>query len=269
MEKIEKEFEEIKKHGVRFNALNTDALSRQGIQNICDKLQSALDAKGKVRLIMHSIAFGNLKLIAPQKETQTETPLKKLAQKLNFSYDDLTQAVNRLFNDGEYRFSDVLDPFSYDNDLLINDEDMQNTIYAMGSSLLSYTQSIFQRKLFGKEARIIGMTSEGNEVAWKGYSAVSAAKAVLESVVRSIASEFASFGIRANVVQAGVTDTPALRLIPGSQQLMANAKKRNPFKRLTKPEDIANVISLLVMDEASWINGSLIRVDGGEHISGI
>ena len=44
--------------------------------------------------------------------------------------------------------------------------------------------------------------------------------------------------------------------------------KRNPFGRLTKPEDVANVISLLAMDESAWINGSLIRVDGGEHISG-
>ena len=269
MEKIEEEFKKIKKHGIQFKALNTDALSPDGIENICDELQNTLEGKGNLRLLMHSIAFGNLKLISPQKDSDLETPIKKLAKRINISDNDLKQVVTELFNEGEYLFSDILDPFPYDNKRLITDEDMQNTIFAMGTSLLTYTQNIFQRKLFTEDARIIGMTSEGNEVAWKGYAAVSAAKVALESVIRSIASEFAPFGLRANIVQAGVTDTPALRLIPGNQQLMANAKKKNPFKRLTRPEDVANVISLLVTDEASWINGALIRADGGEHISGI
>jgi NAD(P)-dependent dehydrogenase (short-subunit alcohol dehydrogenase family) len=70
------------------------------------------------------------------------------------------------------------------------------------------------------------------------------------------------------VIQAGVTDTPALRAIPGHEQLVAQARLRNPFARLTTPRDVANAISLLCTDEAAWINGEVIRVDGGEHISG-
>ena len=50
--------------------------------------------------------------------------------------------------------------------------------------------------------------------------------------------------------------------------LKAQAVLRNPFGRLTTPRDVANVISLLSTDEAAWINGCVIRVDGGEHISG-
>ena len=269
MEKINKEFEDIKKMGVHFTALNTDALSPDGIKNISDELQATLGGEGRVRLLMHSIAFGNLKLVAPQKEKTSETAITRLAKKLNIPDNEIRKAVQEILDAGGYEFSDIPDPFQYNSETLINDEDMQNTIYAMGSSLLSYTQNIFQRKLFANDGRIIGMTSEGNEVAWRGYAAVSAAKVVLESVARSIAAEYAPFGLRANIVQAGVTDTPALRLIPGSQQLMANAKKRNPFRRLTKPADVANVISLLATDEASWVNGTIIRVDGGERIAGI
>ena len=70
------------------------------------------------------------------------------------------------------------------------------------------------------------------------------------------------------MIQAGVTNTPALRAIPGSDQLKAQARLRNPGGRLTRPEDVAGVIYLLSQDEASWINGEVIRVDGGEHISG-
>ena len=112
------------------------------------------------------------------------------------------------------------------------------------------------------------MTSEGSSVAWKGYAAVSMAKGVLENLCRSMAVEFAPYGIRTNIIQAGVTDTPALRMIPGSKKVAAFARSRNPFKRLTTPEDIAGVIYLLCMDESSWINGTIIRADGGEQIAG-
>ena len=112
------------------------------------------------------------------------------------------------------------------------------------------------------------MTSEGKEIAWRGYAAVAAAKVALESVCRAMALELAPHGVRSNVVQAGVTDTPALRLIPGSAQMKAGARLRNPFGRLTTPADVADAIYLLCTDEARWINGTILRVDGGEHIAG-
>ena len=112
------------------------------------------------------------------------------------------------------------------------------------------------------------MTSEGNEIAWRGYAAVAAAKVAMESVSRSIAVEFAPYGIRSNIVQAGVTETRALALIPGSAQLKAGARLRNPFGRLTTPAYVADVICLLCTDEAQWINGTIVRADGGEHIGG-
>ena len=49
--------------------------------------------------------------------------------------------------------------------------------------------------------------------------------------------------------------------------MKAGARMRNPLGRLTTPEDVANVIYLLCLDEARWINGALIRVDGGEHVA--
>ena len=138
----------------------------------------------------------------------------------------------------------------------------------MGTSLLDWTQDLLARQLFAGDTRVFGLTSEGNTVAWKGYAAVAAAKVALESVARSIAVEMAPHGIRCNVIQAGVTETPALAAIPGSNHLKAQALSRNPFGRLTRPRDVAAVIALLTRDEAGWINGEVIRVDGGEHISG-
>ena len=73
-------------------------------------------------------------------------------------------------------------------------------------------------------------------------------------------------GLKANCIQAGVTDTKSLRLIPGSDQLIRETLRRNPNKRLTTPEDVANVVYLLSTPEASWITGTVIKVDGGESL---
>jgi NAD(P)-dependent dehydrogenase (short-subunit alcohol dehydrogenase family) len=132
---------------------------------------------------------------------------------------------------------------------------------------MTWVQRIHAAGLFASDARVLGLTSEGNAVAWRGYAAVAATKVALESVSRAIAVEFAPYGIRSNIIQPGVTDTPALRVIPGSGRMKAGARRRNPFHRLTTPEDVADVVYLLSLDEAHWINGALIRADGGERIA--
>jgi NAD(P)-dependent dehydrogenase (short-subunit alcohol dehydrogenase family) len=102
----------------------------------------------------------------------------------------------------------------------------------MGTSALTWTQAILARGLFADDARVVGLTSEGNQVAWKGYAAVAAAKVALESVSRAMAVELAPYGIRSNVVQAGVTDTPALRATRAATFEGAGAQ---PTRRLTTP----------------------------------
>lgn len=159
--------------------------------------------------------------------------------------------------------SQDLDP----EQVFLKNEDFLLTIDAMAISLYDWTKALFETALFHTDARIISFTSEGNSKAWKNYAAVSAAKTALEAISRNIALEFAPFGLRANCIQAGVTDTASLRAIPGSEKIIEHSLRRNPFKRLTLPEDVANVVYLLCKDEASWINGSIITVDGGEHIS--
>ena len=150
---------------------------------------------------------------------------------------------------------------------VLQNDDLHITLDAMAFSLLDWTKILFDHHLFAANARVISFTSEGNSKALKNYAAVSAAKAALEAITRNIALEFAPFGITANCIQAGVTDTNSFRMIPGHEQIKAHAINRNPFKRLTAPEDVANVVYLLCKDEAAWINGSIIIADGGEHIS--
>jgi enoyl-[acyl-carrier protein] reductase III len=160
-----------------------------------------------------------------------------------------------------------LKPMIAEGQPILKNDDFNITINAMAISLFDWTQAIFDAQLFANDARIVSFTSEGNTKAWKHYAAVSAAKVTLEAITRNIALEFAPYGIRANCIQAGVTDTASLQLIADSDKIKEHTLLRNPFKRLTTPEDVANVVYLLSKDEASWINGSVIPVDGGEHIS--
>ena len=160
-----------------------------------------------------------------------------------------------------------LKPMIAEGQPILKNDDFNITINAMAISLFDWTQAIFDAQLFANDARIVSFTSEGNTKAWKYYAAVSAAKVTLEAITRNIALEFAPYGIRANCIQAGVTDTASLQRIAGSAKIKEHTLLRNPFKRLTTPEDVANVVYLLSKDEASWINGSVIPVDGGEHIS--
>jgi enoyl-[acyl-carrier protein] reductase III len=149
----------------------------------------------------------------------------------------------------------------------LKNDDFILTINAMAISLYDWTKAIFEAHLFATDARIISFTSQGNTKAWKNYAAVSAAKVALEALSRNIALEFAPHGIRANCIQAGVTDTASLQMIPGNELIKAHSLAINPFKRLTLPQDAANVAYLLSKDEASWITGAIIPVDGGAHIS--
>jgi enoyl-[acyl-carrier protein] reductase I len=71
-----------------------------------------------------------------------------------------------------------------------------------------------------------------------------------------------------NTIQAGVTDTPALRKIPGNEEMIERTLAINPSKRLTTPDDVAHIVSLIGLSNATWMTGNVIRVDGGEDIVG-
>jgi enoyl-[acyl-carrier-protein] reductase (NADH) len=136
----------------------------------------------------------------------------------------------------------------------------------MANSLVYWTQSLFFSGLIKKGAAIFAMTSSGGHTQLPNYGAVSAAKAALESHIRQLAMELGPHGITANSILAGVTDTPAMRKIPASSKMLDIAISKNPQLRATTPEDVAKAIAILSLDEASFISGNVLRVDGGEDI---
>ena len=211
---------------------NINALDSAGRSSFIQEF-TAIAKKHSVKLLLHSIARGNLK------------PLTIKDKKVSPTGGDL-EGVNDLYN-------------------VLSADDIQLTSYAMSTSLLDWTRLLLNADLFHDDGRIISITSEGAHKYWEGYAAVSIAKSSLESLAKYMAVEFSAYGLKTNVIQAGITETTSFKLIPGSEKLVDLNTKRNPFGRMTKPGDVSGVIYLLCTDEAQWINGALIHVDGGEH----
>lgn len=208
---------------VKIIPFNINALDSSGLNSFIEQFIKITDKKSCVRLLLHSIARGNLKPLVSS-------------------------------GDGSEESSDELSA-----------QDIKLTAYAMSTSILDWSKAILKAGLFQPDARIIGLTSEGAHKYWEGYAAVSIAKGALESLCTYMAVELSKYGLKTNLIQAGITGTPSLKRIRDSEKLLQMAKERNPMGRITEPADVANVIYLLCTDEASWINGSLIHVDGGEH----
>lgn len=145
---------------------------------------------------------------------------------------------------------------------------MDMTTDVMGHSLVYWVREVVSTGVMEAGGRIYAMTSSGGTRVMPSYGAVSAAKAILESHIRQLSMELAPRKITANAIRAGVTDTPALRKIPGSDKLIADAVARNPYKRLTTPEDVASAIGVLALPSTHWLTGNTLGVDGGEDIVG-
>lgn len=162
----------------------------------------------------------------------------------------------------------TLKPFlAEQEDASIKPADMNMTLDVMAHSLVYWVQDLLQAGLLSRGAKIFAMTSAGSHRVWHSYGAVSAAKAALEAHVRQLAVEIAPRGISVNALRAGVTETPAARKIPGSEEMFARALLSNPGGRLTNPKDVADVVVALSLCESSWLTGNVIGIDGGEDIT--
>jgi NAD(P)-dependent dehydrogenase (short-subunit alcohol dehydrogenase family) len=164
-------------------------------------------------------------------------------------------------------FGTLLPYFGESPKTAMSQKQIEMTLDVMANSLVYWAQDLVARNLLRKGSRVFAMTSSGSTRVIKSYGAVSAAKAALESHIRQLAFELAPLGIAANSIRAGVTDTPALRRIPGGPELHAQAQARNPSGRSTTPGDVARAIAALADERLAWMTGNVIGIDGGEDIT--
>ena len=115
---------------------------------------------------------------------------------------------------------------------------------------------------------IISLSSTGNLVYTPNYAGHGSSKAAVETMVKYAAAELGEWGIRVNAVSGGPIDTDALKAFPNYEEVKAEVEKRSPLNRMGVPEDLAGITYFLCTDEASWITGQTIVVDGGTTFGG-
>lgn len=109
--------------------------------------------------------------------------------------------------------------------------------------------------------RVINTTSLLAATSVSGSGAYAASKAAVNALTRVWASELGPFGITVNAVQPGLIDTRLNAYMPDSTRDYVTS--RTPLGRLGKPEEVASVTAFLASEEASFVNGAVIPVDGG------
>ena len=115
---------------------------------------------------------------------------------------------------------------------------------------------------------IISLSSTGNLVYTPNYAGHGSSKAAVETMVKYAAAELGEWGIRVNAVSGGPIDTDALKAFPNYEEVKAEVEKRSPLNRMGVPKDLAGITYFLCTDEASWITGQTIVVDGGTTFGG-
>ena len=114
---------------------------------------------------------------------------------------------------------------------------------------------------------IISMSSTGNLVYTPNYAGHGSSKAAVETMVKYAAHELGEKNIRVNAVSGGPIDTDALRAFPNYEEVKAETIARSPLGRMGRPEDLAGACWFLCTEDASWITGQTIVVDGGTSFS--
>ena len=203
--------------------------------------------------------------------------VKVIYKKANASNDiSRKEIIQNLNNEGDIRIKMFIHSIAFgtlkkmigDTESILDKKNIEMTLDTMCNNLIYWTQDLFNNNLFKKGSQIIAMTSAGGRKNWQSYGAISLAKSAIESACRQLSLEMAPHGVAVNAIQAGVTNTAALRKIPDYESMKKNAIKNNPHQRLTEPSDVADFIELLISYESSWMTGNIIRIDGGEDITG-
>lgn len=114
-----------------------------------------------------------------------------------------------------------------------------------------------------KQASVVLYSTVAARLGMNFHSSIAVAKSGVEGLCKSLAAEWAMYGIRVNAIAPSLTDTPLASKLLSSDEKREASAKRHPLGKIGQPEDIASLTAFLLSDQANWITGQMIGVDGG------
>ena len=132
------------------------------------------------------------------------------------------------------------------------------------SSCFNMSRAVIEEMRTRGFGRIVNIGSINGQAGQFGQTNYSAAKSGMHGFTKALAQEGAARGITVNTIAPGYTETDMVRAVPASvlEQIIA----RIPVGRLGKPEEVARAVLFLVADEAGFITGTMLSVNGGQHM---
>lgn len=125
---------------------------------------------------------------------------------------------------------------------------------------------IMKEKLYG---RIVNISSINGSLATSGRGAYSVSKAGLDMLTKLFALELAEYGITTNGISPSLVDTPMVRVANKDGEMLGLWKNRLPITRFASVAEVVSVVRFLVGEDASYVNGATINVDGGFCSTGL
>ena len=126
------------------------------------------------------------------------------------------------------------------------------------NGFFNMTRPVLEKMVVQKKGAVVSIASVSALMVNRGQANYAAAKAGLIAATRTVAAEVGRLGVRVNVVAPGLIDTEMIKDFP-----LKNIKSLIPMARIGQPEEIARVVRFLCSDDASYITGQVIAVNGG------
>ena len=202
--------------------------------------------------LLQSIKQKQGEAIAVQADISNPKSVSDLFAKIDAAWGGLDILINNAGIDGERALGWEADLGAWRKVIEIN---LFGSFYCAREAL---------KRMVPQKGGVILSTSSVHEViAWSGYSAYSASKAAVGMMNKTLAQEGAPHGVRVLSIAPGAIQTPINQSVWSDPKSLKDLLDKIPLKRIGQPEDIANMVVVLVSDVASYVTGRTIFVDGG------
>ena len=220
-------------------------LARQGYA-VCINY---IEREDKAEELLRELRAEGCDAITYQADVADADAVRAMAAACEKTFGPITLLVNNAGVAGQSLFQDVSD-------------DMWNRYFAVNIGGMRHTiQAILPHMIHEKSGCIVNISSIWGSHGASCEAAYSATKHAIIGLTRSLAMELAPSGIRVNCVAPGVIDTDMVKVL--GEETLKDLAEQTPLGRLGTPEDVAAAVCFLASEEASFITGQVLGVDGG------
>ena len=202
--------------------------------------------------IVKEIQSKNGQVISIQSDVSDSVAVAKMFEQIDKEWGGIDILINSAGIDGARAFAWEAEIPAWEKVIEVN---------LLGSFYNS--REALKRMIPQKSGVILNVSSVHEIVAWSGYSAYTASKAAIGMMTKTLAQEAAPYGVRVVSIGPGAIKTPINKNVWSDPNALNDLLEKIPLNRLGEPEDIAQMVVVLVSDVASYITGRTIYVDGG------